>query len=42
MPGIFVGETYDAVGAAVGAVDTAAHRILPDLEGMLTGDVILG
>src|SRR5436190_6477342 len=42
MPGIFVSETYDAVGAAVGAVDTAAHRILPDLEGMLAGDVILG
>lgn len=42
MPGIFVGETYDAVGAAVGAIDTAVHRILPDLEGMLEGDVILG
>lgn len=44
MPGLFVNETYDAVGAAVGAINTSgarARRILPDLTAMKDGDVLL-
>ncbi|OJD24617.1 phosphoribosylamine-glycine ligase [Blastomyces percursus] len=42
MPGLYVGTSYDAVGAAVGAIDTAKCTILPDLERMQVGDVLLG
>jgi phosphoribosylamine--glycine ligase/phosphoribosylformylglycinamidine cyclo-ligase len=42
MPGLFVDDTYDAVGAAVGAIDTSSRRILPDVDGMKGGDVLLG
>lgn len=41
MPGLFAGEEYDAVGAAVGAVHKG-KRILPDKESMVAGDVLLG
>ncbi|KAL4877688.1 phosphoribosylglycinamide synthetase [Aspergillus karnatakaensis] len=44
MPGLFVDETYDAVGAAVGAINTAgpnARTILPDTSAMKNGDVLL-
>ncbi|KAI9786889.1 MAG: hypothetical protein M1839_005120 [Geoglossum umbratile] len=40
MPGMYSGGEYDAVGAAVGAVDR--ERILPDTKNMLEGDVLLG
>ncbi|KKZ68644.1 bifunctional purine biosynthetic protein Ade1 [[Emmonsia] crescens] len=42
MPGLYVGTSYDAVGAAVGAIDTTSRTILPDLERMRAGDVLLG
>ena len=43
MPGMLTGNEYDAVGTAVGAVDTAAgKRILPDMQSMVEGDVLLG
>ncbi|KAL4872011.1 hypothetical protein BDV12DRAFT_162862 [Aspergillus spectabilis] len=44
MPGLFVDETYDAVGAAVGAINTTgpnARTILPDTSAMKDGDVLL-
>ncbi|KAL5334772.1 phosphoribosylglycinamide synthetase [Aspergillus crustosus] len=44
MPGLFVDETYDAVGAAVGAINTTgqnARTILPDMSAMKDGDVLL-
>ncbi|KAI9371678.1 phosphoribosylglycinamide synthetase [Aspergillus egyptiacus] len=44
MPGLFVDETYDAVGAAVGAINTSgpnARTILPDTSAMKAGDVLL-
>ncbi|MCJ1406497.1 hypothetical protein MMC19_000562 [Ptychographa xylographoides] len=44
MPGLFGGEDggkYDAVGAAVGAVEHG-RRLLPDKTGMGVGDVVLG
>lgn len=49
MPGLFTagglvpddGGVYDAVGAAVGAV-RRGERILPDVQSMLVGDVLLG
>ncbi|KAH0535951.1 hypothetical protein FGG08_007147 [Glutinoglossum americanum] len=40
MPGMYSGGEYDAVGAAVGAVDR--ERILPDTKNMVVGDVLLG
>ena len=43
MPGLFNGAEYDGVGAAVGAIDTPAGKvILPDKESMVEGDVLLG
>jgi phosphoribosylaminoimidazole synthetase len=43
MPGLYSGTEYDATGTAVGAIDTGAgKRILPDLESMVEGDVLLG
>ncbi|KAL6242693.1 Bifunctional purine biosynthetic protein ADE1 [Rhinocladiella similis] len=43
MPGLLLGTEYDAVGAAIGALDTAAgKRLLPDTESMVEGDVLLG
>ncbi|EEH50218.1 phosphoribosylamine-glycine ligase [Paracoccidioides brasiliensis Pb18] len=42
MPGLYAGTTYDAVGAAVGAIDTSSRAILPDLDKMQVGDVLLG
>lgn len=44
MPGLFVEDDYDAVGAAVGAINTAgehARPILPDTSAMKPGDVLL-
>lgn len=44
MPGLFVENTYDAVGAAVGAINTTgpkARTILPDTSSMKAGDVLL-
>ncbi|KAL4926480.1 bifunctional aminoimidazole ribotide synthase/glycinamide ribotide synthase [Aspergillus undulatus] len=44
MPGLFVEDTYDAVGAAVGAINTSgpnARTILPDTKAMKAGDVLL-
>ena len=41
MPGLFAGEEYDAVGAAVGAV-RKGKRMLPDKASMVAGDVLLG
>lgn len=40
MPGLYAGNDYDAVGAAVGAVGKG--KILPDTESMKEGDVLLG
>jgi len=40
MPGLYTGNDYDAVGAAVGAVEKG--KILPDTESMVEGDVLLG
>lgn len=43
MPGLLNGTEYDAVGAAIGALDTpAGKRLLPDTESMVEGDVLLG
>ncbi|PGG99558.1 phosphoribosylamine-glycine ligase [Helicocarpus griseus UAMH5409] len=42
MPGLYAGTSYDAVGAAVGAIDTASRPILPDTDKMVEGDVLLG
>jgi phosphoribosylamine--glycine ligase / phosphoribosylformylglycinamidine cyclo-ligase len=44
MPGLFVEGAYDAVGAAVGAVNTAgpnAQAILPDTSAMKPGDILM-
>ena len=44
MPGLFVDDSYDAAGAAVGAINTAgdnARTILPDTSAMKDGDVLL-
>ena len=41
MPGLFAGEEYDAVGAAVGAV-RKGKRMLPDKASMVAGDILLG
>lgn len=44
MPGLFVDESYDAVGAAVGAINTTgkyARQILPHTDSMRPGDVLL-
>jgi phosphoribosylaminoimidazole (AIR) synthetase len=39
MPGLYTGNDYDAVGAAVGR---SKGKILPDTESMVEGDVLLG
>ena len=44
MPGLFLDGTYDAVGAAVGAMNTtgeSGRTILPDTGSMKPGDVLL-
>ncbi|KAB8266764.1 phosphoribosylglycinamide synthetase [Aspergillus minisclerotigenes] len=44
MPGLFIDDTYDAVGAAVGAINTTgdnARTILPETSAMQDGDVLL-
>ncbi|KAJ5902501.1 Bifunctional purine biosynthetic protein ADE1 [Penicillium taxi] len=44
MPGLFAGNDYDAVGAAIGAINTTgehARRILPYTDDMRPGDVLL-
>lgn len=44
MPGLFVDGTYDAVGAAVGAINTTgkhAKMILPDTASMKPGDTLV-
>lgn len=44
MPGLFIDDTYDAVGAAVGAINTTgpnARPILPYTDAMRAGDVLL-
>ncbi|KAL4750247.1 hypothetical protein BDW72DRAFT_176365 [Aspergillus terricola var. indicus] len=44
MPGLFIDDTYDAVGAAVGAINTSgpnARTILPDTSSMKAGDILL-
>lgn len=45
MPGLFVDNHYDAVGAAIGAINTSgpnSSTILPDTSSMKQGDVLLG
>jgi len=43
MPGLLAGTEYDAVGTAVGWVDTGAgKKVLPDLESMQEGDILIG
>ena len=43
MPGLLANSEYDAVGTAVGWVDTAAgKKVLPDLDRMQEGDILLG
>ena len=42
MPGLFVDNSYDAAGAAIGAIDTSKSKILPDTSSMRAGDVLLG
>jgi phosphoribosylaminoimidazole synthetase len=43
MPGLLGGTEYDAVGAAIGALDIhGGKRLLPDTESMVEGDVLLG
>lgn len=44
MPGLFLDEAYDAVGAAVGAINTHgehARTLLPDMSAMKPGDTLL-
>lgn len=43
MPGLFVGGVYDAIGAAVGAINTHDPKspILPNTAAMKEGDVLL-
>ncbi|EEP78196.1 phosphoribosylformylglycinamidine cyclo-ligase [Uncinocarpus reesii 1704] len=42
MPGLFIDAAYDAVGAAIGAIDTNKNPILPITDQMKVGDVLLG
>ncbi|KAI5280615.1 hypothetical protein KEM54_003590, partial [Ascosphaera aggregata] len=42
MPGLMEGAHYDAVGAAIGAIDTRRKRLLPATEEMVVGDVLIG
>lgn len=43
MPGLLASTEYDAVGTAVGWIDTGAgKKVLPDLDSMQEGDVLLG
>ncbi|KAF2842979.1 phosphoribosylformylglycinamidine cycl [Patellaria atrata CBS 101060] len=41
MPGIYTGKEYDAAGAAIGTIPHG-QKILPDLDAMKEGDVLLG
>jgi phosphoribosylamine--glycine ligase/phosphoribosylformylglycinamidine cyclo-ligase len=40
MPGMYTGSDYDVAGTAVGAVQR--NRILPNIDSMIEGDVLLG
>ncbi|KAI1990266.1 Bifunctional purine biosynthetic protein ADE1 [Ophidiomyces ophidiicola] len=42
MPGLFIDGAYDAVGAAIGAIDANTHPILPLTDQMKPGDILLG
>lgn len=42
MPGLLSGAEYDVTGTAVGAIDRARTRLLPDRGSMVEGDVLLG
>lgn len=43
MPGLLASCEYDAVGTAVGWIDTGAgKKILPDTESMQEGDILIG
>lgn len=43
MPGLLANTEYDAVGTAVGWIDTGAgQKVLPDLDSMQEGDILLG
>ncbi|KAI5295783.1 hypothetical protein KEM52_000260 [Ascosphaera acerosa] len=42
MPGLMAGTHYDAVGAAIGAIDTRARALLPRTDEMRAGDVLVG
>lgn len=43
MPGLLASSEYDAVGTAVGWIDTGAgKKVLPDMESMQEGDVLIG
>ena len=41
MPSMYSEDEYDAVGAAIGALDSGT-KILPDLDSMVEGDILLG
>ena len=41
MPGMYQGKEFDAAGAATGAVKRG-QKLLPDMESMQEGDVLLG
>lgn len=43
MPGLLASTEYDAVGTAVGWIDTGAgQKVLPDMKSMVEGDILLG
>ena len=42
MPGLLNGNEYDVTGTAVGAIDRARTKLLPDKDSMVEGDVLLG
>lgn len=43
MPGLLASSEYDAVGTAVGWIDTGAgKKVLPDTESMQEGDFLIG
>ncbi|KAK5083113.1 Bifunctional purine biosynthetic protein ADE1 [Lithohypha guttulata] len=43
MPGLLASTEYDAVGTAVGWIDTGSgQKVLPEIDGMTEGDILLG
>ncbi|KAI5298633.1 hypothetical protein KEM56_003897, partial [Ascosphaera pollenicola] len=42
MPGLMEGGHYDAVGAAIGAIDAQKKALLPLTDAMRAGDVVIG